>query len=91
VEGSATSETKEVTSEAQPLEKNKDDGGTPGPARIVSGNRLGCAALWREQQEHLESNHRQNRATGNEGEVAQSRHKHSPRKRNGGTPVGYSG
>jgi hypothetical protein len=42
--------------------------------------------------EQLESNHRENRATGKEGETKHRRHKHSPRDRsNGGTPVGYSG
>jgi hypothetical protein len=84
VEGSAPSETKEETSKAQPSEKNKDDGGTPGPIRNLSGNRSGRATLTREEREQLGSNHRENRATGR-------RHKHSPRKgRNGGKPVGYS-
>jgi hypothetical protein len=84
---SARSETIEETSEAQPSEKNRDDGGTPGPARTLSGNRSGG----REQREKLESNHRENRATGKEGESDHRRHKHSSWKRNGSTPVGYSG
>jgi hypothetical protein len=29
----------------------EDDGGTPGPIRILSGNRLGRAALRREKRE----------------------------------------
>jgi hypothetical protein len=91
VEGSAPTETKEVTSKAQPLEKNKDDGGTLGPARNVSGNRSGCAALRREQVEQLESSHRENRGMGWEGEPDHSCHKHSLWKRNGGMPVGHSG
>jgi hypothetical protein len=40
----------------------------------------------------LDSNHRENRATGKEGETDHRRHKHSPRKgRNCGAPSGYSG
>jgi hypothetical protein len=42
------SKTKEEMSKAQPSEK-KDDGGIPGPAGTLSGNRLGQAALRREQ------------------------------------------
>jgi hypothetical protein len=92
VEGSVPSETKEEASKAQHSEKNKGDGGTPGPARPLSGNSLGLAALRKEQREQLESNHRENRATGKEVEADHIRHKHSPRKRrNGGTPVGCSG
>jgi hypothetical protein len=91
VEGSTSSETKEEMSKAQTSEK-KDDGGTPGPTGNISGNHSGRPALRREQREQLESNHRENRATGKEGETDHRRHKHSPRKRrNGCTPVGYSG
>jgi hypothetical protein len=43
------SETKEEKSQEQPSEKNKDEGGTPGPAHSFSGNRSGRAALRREQ------------------------------------------
>jgi hypothetical protein len=57
MEGSAPSKMKEETSKAQPSEK-KNDGGTPGPAGTLSGNRLGLVALRREQWEQLESNHR---------------------------------
>jgi hypothetical protein len=40
----------------------------------------------------LDSNHRENLATGKEGEADHRRHKHSARKRrNRGTPIGYSG
>jgi hypothetical protein len=60
--------------------------------RLASGNRLGRAVLKREPREQLESNHSENRATGNKGETDHRRHKHCPRKRrNGGTPVGHSG
>jgi hypothetical protein len=70
----------------------KDDGGTLGPARNLSGDRSGQAALRREQREQLGSNHCGNRVTGKEGEADDRCQKHSPRKRiNGGTPVGYSG
>jgi hypothetical protein len=62
--------------------------GKPGPARTLSGNCWGRAALRREKQEQLETNHRENRATGKEGETDHRRHKHNPRRRrNGGTPV----
>jgi hypothetical protein len=40
-----------------PIEKNKDDGGTLGPTGTLSGNCSGRAALRREQQEQLQSNH----------------------------------
>jgi hypothetical protein len=63
---------------------DKDDGGTPGPVRTLSGNRSGRAAL----REQLERNHRENRATGKKGEADHRRHKHSPRKgRNYGMAV----
>jgi hypothetical protein len=91
-EGSASFETKGETSKAQPLGNNKDDCGTSGPARTLSGNRPGRAALRREQREDWESHRRENRATGKEGETDHRRHLHSPRKsRNDGMPVGYSG
>jgi hypothetical protein len=54
-------------------------------------NHSGRAALRRMQREQLESNHRESRATRKESEADHRSHKHSPRKRNGGTPVGYSG
>jgi hypothetical protein len=63
-------------------------GGTPGPTCIISGSHLGQAALRREQ---LESNHYENRAMGKEDEADRRRHKHSPRKRNGDTSIGYLG
>jgi hypothetical protein len=70
----------------------EDDGGTPGPARTLSGNRSRPAALRKEQREQLDSNHRENRAKGKECEADHRRHKHSPQKRrNGGMSVGYSG
>jgi hypothetical protein len=50
----------------------------------------GLQLLRREQREHLVSIHRENRATGKEGEVDHTRHKNSPVKRNAGIPVGYS-
>jgi hypothetical protein len=49
-------------------EKNKDDGGTPVLAHTLSGNHSGQEAL---RWEQLESNHRENRATGKEGETDQ--------------------
>jgi hypothetical protein len=67
----------------------KEDGGTPGLARTLSGNCSGSVALRREQ---LGSNHCENQAMVKEGEADLRCHKHSPRKRrNGGTPVGYLG
>jgi hypothetical protein len=46
----------------------------------------------REQWEQLWSNHRENQATGKEGEADLRHHKHSPQKRrNGGIPIGCSG
>jgi hypothetical protein len=90
VEGSAPFETKEEMSKAQPSEK-EDDGGAPVPARTLSQNCSGRAALRREQREQL-SNHHDSRATEKEGEADHRHHKPSPRKRrNGGTPIGYSG
>jgi hypothetical protein len=47
--GVSPSETKEEISKVQLTEKNKDDGGTPGPACTLSGNYCGLAALRREQ------------------------------------------
>jgi hypothetical protein len=64
----------------------ENDGGTPGKARTLSGNRSGRAALRREQ---LESNHREIRATGKEGTANHRRHKQNPG--NCRMPVGYSG
>jgi hypothetical protein len=72
--------------------EEKDDVDTHGPTGTLSGSRSGRAALRREQREQLESNHRENRATGKEGETDHRHHKHSPlKRRNDGTPVGYSG
>jgi hypothetical protein len=82
---------KEKTSKIQPLEKNKDDGGTPGLACTLSGNHSAQAALRTEQQEQLESNHHENRATGKKGEVDHRRKNSLWERRNGGTPVGYLG
>jgi hypothetical protein len=45
----------------------KEDGGTPGQARTLSGNHLGQATLRLVQREQFESNHRENWATGKEG------------------------
>jgi hypothetical protein len=42
----------------------ENDGDKPGPARTLSGSRLGRATLRRVQQEWLERNHHENRATG---------------------------
>jgi hypothetical protein len=67
----------------------KDYGGKPGPARTLTGNRSGRAALRREQREQLGSNRRANRATEKVGEVDHRCHKHSMRKRrHGDTPEG---
>jgi hypothetical protein len=49
------------------------------------------SGLKEEQREPLESKHHENRATREKGETNRRRHKHSLRKRNGGTPVGCSG
>jgi hypothetical protein len=51
-----TTQVKEEIAQTRPLEK-KDDCGTPGSARTYSGNCSGWAALRREQQEQLQSNH----------------------------------
>jgi hypothetical protein len=59
---------KEETFKAQPSEKNKNDCGTPGLAHTLTGNHSGQAALRREQQEQLENNHSEKRATGKDGE-----------------------
>jgi hypothetical protein len=59
------------------LTEKKDDRGTPGPAGTLSGNCSGPETLRRKQ---LESNHRENRATGKEGEADHRGHKHSPQK-----------
>jgi hypothetical protein len=67
------------------LEKNKDDGGTPEPAHNVLGSHSGQAALRREK---LESNHRENQATGKEGETDHIRDKHSPQKKKKGRYTG---
>jgi hypothetical protein len=45
----------------------KDGDSTTGPARTLSGNRLGQAALRREQREQLESNHHASRRDGRRG------------------------
>jgi hypothetical protein len=67
-------------------------GSTPGPTGTICRNSLGQAALRREQQDQFENNHHENRATGEKGETDHRRHKHGPwTRRNGGTPVGYSG
>jgi hypothetical protein len=63
VEGSVPSKMTEEMSKAQPSEKNKDDGGAPGLAHTLSSNHLGRSVLRREQQEQLESDHRENQAT----------------------------
>jgi hypothetical protein len=57
-----------------------------------SGDISAISALRRKQREQLESNHRENKAMRNEGETDQKSHKHSPwKRRNGDTPLGYSG
>jgi hypothetical protein len=85
VDGSTSSGTKEETSKRQPSEKKKDDDGTPGPACALSENLSRRVALRREQRKQLESNHRENRATGKEAEIDHRHYKRSTRKRNGGT------
>jgi hypothetical protein len=76
----------------EPSGKKDGGGGSPGSAGTLSGNRSGRKALRRKQREQLGSNHRDNRVTLEEGETDLRRHKHSPwKRRNGGTPVGYSG
>jgi hypothetical protein len=67
------------------------NGDTPEPTGTLSGSRLRQAALRREQWVQLESNHRESQATGKKVEADQRRHKHSPRERNGCTPVDYLG
>jgi hypothetical protein len=86
VEGLAPSEMKEEMSKAQPLEKNKDGGGTPRLACTSSGSHSKWVALRREQWKLLKSNHRENWATGKEGKTNHRQHKHRPW--NGGTSVG---
>jgi hypothetical protein len=71
--------------------KKKDVGATYGPVGILSKKPLLTSSLTERAAEAVGSNHRKNRATGKEGETDHRRHKHSPRKRNGGTPVDYSG
>jgi hypothetical protein len=66
---SPTPETKEETSKAQPSEKNKDNVGTTELARILSENCSERVALKSEQRGQLESNHRENRATGKDGQA----------------------
>jgi hypothetical protein len=83
VESSTSSKTKEETSKRQSSGKNDDDG-TPGPACALSENLSGRVDLRREQQEQLESNHRENRATGKEAVIDHRCYKQSTRKRNGG-------
>jgi hypothetical protein len=72
--------------------EKQDNGNTPGPTGTLPGNHSGRASIKRKQWEQLEGNHRENRATANEGEADHRRHKQSPQKIwNGGTPVSYSG
>jgi hypothetical protein len=60
--------------------------------QLASGTHSEGAALRREQQEQLESNHCENQATGKEGEVDHRRSKHSSwKRRNGSKPVGCLG
>jgi hypothetical protein len=60
--------------------------------RLLIREPLWTKALRNKQREQLGSNHLENRATGTQVEADHMRHKHSPEKRrNGGTPVGYSG
>jgi hypothetical protein len=47
---------------------------------------LGRSSLKGEQRDQLETNHRENRATGKKYETEKRRHKHSPRKRRNGAP-----
>jgi hypothetical protein len=58
--GVGPSKVEKEMSKGQPSDKNKDDGGTPGPTGTLSGSSSGQVALRREQQEQLESNHREN-------------------------------
>jgi hypothetical protein len=81
VEESAPSETNEETSKTQLLEKNKDDGGTIGPAGTLSGNRPGEAELRKEQREQLENNYREKQVRGEEFETDHRSHKHIPGKK----------
>jgi hypothetical protein len=97
VEGSALYETKEETlyrvevgdvgalttlgTFAPTARKSRMIRDTPRPIGNLSGNRLGRAALRREQREPLEINHPENRATEEKGKTEHRRHKHSPQKR----------
>jgi hypothetical protein len=81
VERSAPSDTKVEMSKAQPSEKNKESGGTSGPASTLTRSRSGRAALRREQWEDLESNHCETQATGKDGEADYRSRKQSPREK----------
>jgi hypothetical protein len=61
--------------------KKKDNGDAIEPTGTLSGSRSGRAALRREQQEQLESNHRENRVAEKKGEMTHRSHKHSPQKK----------
>jgi hypothetical protein len=61
--------------------EKKVDGSTPGPTGTLHGNHSGGAALRGEQREQLESNHRENRAMGEESEANHRNNKHSPQMR----------
>jgi hypothetical protein len=81
---------REERRDVQSTDRGKEDvGGTRGPVRTLTRNCSEPAAL---RREHVESNHREERATGKESEVDYRRHKHNPRKRrNFGMHVGHSG
>lgn len=59
----------------------QDDVGTTAPARAMARNRSERRLLRSKQREQLDSNSRENRAAGREGEVDHKHRKHSPRKR----------
>jgi hypothetical protein len=71
--------------------EKEDDGDKPGQTGTLCWNRSRQAALRREPQERLESNHHENWVTGRKVRLRRS-HKHSLRNgRNGDTPIGYLG
>jgi hypothetical protein len=72
--------------------EKKVDGSTSGQTGTICRNRLGRAALMREQEDQLESNRCENGATEEKSETNHRHRKHSPwKRRNGGMPAVYSG
>jgi hypothetical protein len=70
------------------VSEKQGDGGTPGPTGTLSENRSRRVALRRGQWQQLESDHRENRDTGEKGETDHTRHTSSPRKRTDSMSVG---